>query len=38
MLIDPVQRMVKRRVEREIFAVVAKQSGYDPVKAQLRLN
>ncbi len=38
MLIDPVQRMVKRRVEREIFAVVVKQSGFDPVKAQLRLN
>jgi hypothetical protein len=38
MLIDPVQRMVKRRVEREIFAVVSKQSGFDPVKAQLRLN
>jgi hypothetical protein len=38
MLIDPIQRMIKRRVEREIFAVVAKQSGYDPVKAQVRLN
>ena len=38
MLIDPVQRMVKRRVEREIFAVVAEQNGFDPVKAQVRLN
>lgn len=38
MLIDPVQRMVKRRVEREIFSVVSKQSGFDPVKAQVRLN
>jgi hypothetical protein len=38
MLIDPVQRMVKRRVEREIFAVILKQSGFDPIKAQVRLN
>ncbi len=38
MLIDPLQRMIKRRIEREIFAVVAKQNGFDPVKAQVRLN
>ncbi len=38
MLIDPIQRMIKRRVEREIFAVITKQSGYDPLKAQVRLN
>jgi hypothetical protein len=38
MLIDPVQRMIKRRVEREIFAVVVKQSGFDPAKAAVRLN
>jgi hypothetical protein len=38
MLIDPVQRMVKRRVEREIFAVILKQGGFDPLKAQVRLN
>jgi hypothetical protein len=38
MLIDPVQRMVKRRVEREVFAVVLRQDGFDPVKAQVRLN
>ena len=38
MLIDPIQRMVKRRVEREIFAVVIKQNGYDPAKAAVRLN
>ena len=30
MLLDPVQRMVKRRVEREIFAPIIKQAGYDP--------
>jgi hypothetical protein len=38
MLIDPIQRMVKRRVEREVFAVVTKQNGFDPAKAQIRLN
>jgi hypothetical protein len=38
MLIDPIQRMVKRRVEREIFAVIVKQAGFDPVKASVRLN
>ncbi|MGD6851154.1 MAG: hypothetical protein ACQCN6_03745 [Candidatus Bathyarchaeia archaeon] len=38
MLIDPIQRMVKRRVEREVFSTIAKQNGFDPVKAQLRLN
>ena len=38
MLIDPIQRMIKRRVEREIFAVVVKQEGYDPAKAAVRLN
>lgn len=38
MLIDPVQRMVKRRVEREVFAPVVKTAGFDPVKAQVRLN
>jgi hypothetical protein len=38
MLIDPIQRMVKRRVEREIFSVVVRQAGFDPVRAQVRLN
>ena len=38
MLIDPVQRMIKRRVEREIFTVVVMQAGFDPVKAKVRLN
>lgn len=37
-LIDPIQRMVKRRVEREIFAPILLQAGYDPIKAQVRLN
>lgn len=30
--------MVKRRVERDVFAVVLNQSGFDPTKAQVRLN
>jgi hypothetical protein len=38
MLVDPMQRMVKRRVEREIFTPIIQQAGYDPVKAQVRLN
>ena len=38
MLIDPIQRMVKRRVEREIFSAIEKQNGFDPVKGQVRLN
>jgi hypothetical protein len=38
MLIDPIQRMIKRRVEREIFSVIEKQNGFDPVKGQVRLN
>jgi hypothetical protein len=38
MLIDPIQRMIKRRVEREIFRVIVLQAGFDPVKAKIRLN
>ena len=38
MLINPVQRYVKRQVEREIFGVVLSQGGFDPAKAKVRLN
>ncbi len=38
MLIKPVQRYIKRQVEREIFAVIVAQSGYDADKAKVRLN
>jgi hypothetical protein len=38
MLIKPVQRYIKRQVEREIFSVAVSQVGLDPVKAQVRLN
>jgi len=33
-----LQRFLKRIIEREIFVPIAKQTGFDPVKAQVRLN
>jgi len=33
-----LQRFLKRIVEREIFVPVVEQAGFDPVKAQVRLN
>jgi hypothetical protein len=38
MLIRPVQRYIKRQVEREIFKLVLQQSGFDPKKSKVRLN
>ncbi len=38
MLIKPVQRYVKRQVERDIFRPVVAQAGFDPTKAGVRLN
>jgi hypothetical protein len=38
MLIQPVQRYIKRQVERELFDTVLLQAGLDPSKAQARLN
>jgi hypothetical protein len=38
MLIKPVQRYIKRQVEREVFDVVLAQAGVDPAKAQPRLH
>jgi hypothetical protein len=38
MLIKPVQRYIKRQVEKEIFAVTVAQAGFDAVKAKVRLN
>lgn len=38
MLVKPVQRYIKRQVERCIFAPVLRQAGYDPSKVQVRLN
>lgn len=33
-----MQRFLKRIIEREVFWVVLKQSGYDPAQANVRLN
>jgi hypothetical protein len=38
MLVKPVQRYVKRQVERDIFAPVVAQAGCDFAKAKVRLN
>lgn len=38
MLIRPIQRYIKRQVEREIFSPVILQAGFDPSKAKVRLN
>jgi hypothetical protein len=38
MLIKPVQRYIKRQVERELFLPIITQAGLDPVKAKARLN
>jgi len=38
MLIKPIQRYIKRQVERDIFDVVLAQGGFEPAKAQARLN
>ncbi|HSV49746.1 MAG TPA: hypothetical protein VLH35_05470, partial [Candidatus Acidoferrales bacterium] len=38
MLIKPVQRYVKRQVEREIFTPLLLRDGLDPIKAKVRLN
>jgi hypothetical protein len=38
MLIRPVQRYIKRQVERELFDTVLAQAGINPAKAQVRVN
>lgn len=38
MLIKPIQRYVKRQVERDIFAPVLSQAGFEPAETQVRLN
>jgi hypothetical protein len=38
MLIQPVQRYIKRHVERELFDAVLKQAGLNPDQAQIRLQ
>jgi len=38
MLIRPVQRYIKRQVEREIFSSILRQNGFDGSNAKVRLN
>ncbi|MEM0313348.1 MAG: hypothetical protein QXQ41_02225 [Candidatus Bathyarchaeia archaeon] len=38
MLVKPIQRYIKRTVEREIFKPVLEQAGLDPTEAHVRLN
>jgi hypothetical protein len=38
MLIKPIQRYIKRQVERDLFDVVVKQAGLNVVAAGIRLN
>lgn len=38
MMIKPVQRYIKRQVERDVFDVILAQAGLDAAKAQVRLN
>jgi hypothetical protein len=38
MLIKPIQRYIKRQVERDVFDVVLTQAGLNPSQAQVRLN
>lgn len=38
MLIKPIQRYIKRQVERDIFAPILLQAGFDSAKAKVRLN
>lgn len=38
MLVKPIQRYIKRQVEKDIFDVVLAQAGFEPGKAQVRLQ
>lgn len=38
MLIKPIQRYIKRQVERDIFTPVLLQAGFEPAKAKVRLQ
>jgi hypothetical protein len=38
MIINPVQRYIKRQVERDIFDVILNQAGFNPAEAKVRLN
>ena len=38
MLIKPIQRYIKRQVERDIFTTVLRQTSFNPLEANVRLN
>ena len=38
MLIKPIQRYIKRQVEKDIFDTVLAQAGFNPAEAKIRLN
>jgi hypothetical protein len=38
MLIKPIQRYIKRRVERDIFNAILRQADFNPLEAKVRLN
>jgi hypothetical protein len=38
MLIKPIQRYIKRQVERNIFNAILRQTGFNPLEAKIRLN
>ncbi|MEM3577567.1 MAG: hypothetical protein QXX51_03820 [Candidatus Bathyarchaeia archaeon] len=38
MIVKPIQRYIKRHVEREIFDAVLTQAGFDAAEARVRLN
>jgi hypothetical protein len=38
LLINPIQRYIKRQVERDIFDVLLTQAEFNPAEAQVRLN
>ncbi|MCX8150935.1 MAG: hypothetical protein N3D85_05495 [Candidatus Bathyarchaeota archaeon] len=38
MLINPIQRYIKRQVEKDVFDSVLVQAGFDPVEARIRLS
>jgi hypothetical protein len=38
MLIRPIQRYIKRQVERDIFDAILRQANFNPLQAKIRLN
>jgi len=38
MLIKPIQRYIKRQVERNVFDAVLRQASFNPLEAKVRLN